>query len=556
MLRNKALAFGALITTLPGCYASHTIPLPGERYECGCRWTEELPSVEITCDSDGCEPETCVGTGCMETRTITGRVNPCTVFEGDANTVCDAACSDSAYYPNGAVVSGVRQGDGVYAGPGLCGSDGVPPREFFFPEVPVDAVRRGQVVAELSSLSLSVEGLGSTDTFEPIDGTPVVIQGGSCEITSCPLSINMFRVAVPSTVSLDGHAVDSLEINLAEGGMSQAEADGLGSWRLLGTSPESRELALEFDGSIAGEGVEGEFSWDRPLTMPDDGPGGELDLARTSPDPHMRFTGVIRDTIELMDGTVLNAELEADIYVRFFSGAPVPRAMMDVVGMSSEPLLALDGSESYDTLGSPIAEYQWLAISADDELLLAEGVRTGIPKSAVTALEEDGYRLCLRVRDGDGDFDTTCVGDETFIEVPGIPKLTCPEYMLTQASSAQFRDIVEAAGLTHAIEFTQDVTWLIPSNSAFKKVHPKILAHLLGDEEAAAEFVFSHMLVGGHSWKAITAGQVDLDNNAAQFNVELSGAALAPHLTVPDGRCGKNRVHRIATAVSPGVLAP
>lgn len=556
MPKPKNFAICALLSLLPGCYASHTIPLPGERYECGCSWTEELPSVEIRCDSDGCDPETCVGTGCVETRTVTGRVNPCTVFATDANTICDAACSDPAYFPNGAIIGGERQGAGIYAGPGLCSTGGIPPREFYFPEVPADAVRNGMVVAELSTLELSVEGLGATGEFAPIDGTPVVIQGGTCEFGSCPLSVNLFEIAVPPSVSLDGHAVDSLEINLADGTPGQAEVDGAGGWRLLGTSPESRALQLEFYGAIAGETVEGEFAWERPPAMVADGPGGVIDLSRTAPDPHMRFTGVIRDSITLLDGTVLAAEVTADIYVRFFSGAPVPRAMMDTVGSSTEPLLVLDGSESYDSLGSPLTEYQWLAISPDAELLLAEGVRAGLPKSAVAALEEEGYELCLRVRDGGGEFDTTCVGDPSFIEKPGLPKLTCPEFMLAPASSGRFRELVAAAGLTDAMADLDGVTWLVPNNAAFDKLHPKVWAHLLEDEDAAADVVLSHLLPGAHDWKSVAAGTVDLSTNFAQLQSPLNGGDLEDQVTIPDGGCGKNSVHRINTVVVPGALKP
>jgi len=545
-----------------GCYASHTIPLPGERYECICQWTSELPDVTFMCEPDDtgrleCEPRSCFGTSCVERFDRTSRVNPCTVFEGDPDNVCDAACSDPTYFPTFSTVTGERVGSGTYAGPGLCSSDDVPPREFFFPEVPVDAVRNGFVVADRSTLELNVEGLGNTGVFQPVDGTPVAVQGGACEGVRCPLSINELRLEIPTGVTLDGTAVDSLAIRLAGAAWDAAEADGAGQWRLLGVSAETSVLPLEFFGSVGGETVEGTFSWEQPPAMPDEGPGGGIDLRRISPDPHMHFEGTIRDTIELDDGSVLNAVLTADIFVRFFSGAPVPGVMMAMadVGSTMEPLVVLDGSESYDMLGSAIVDYQWLAIRGDEELRFARGIRTFLPEAMVEWWHEHGYELCLRVHDGEGLFDTTCEGNDGFMNVPDLPEPTCPEVAFTPAMTTRFRELVETAELGLLFEEIQGVTWIIPSDEAFAKASENELKKLFADKKLAEQFVLSHGLLGNYEWKEILGNGVDLSKNLAGKKAEMKGNELGNDIRIPDVPCGKgDRVHRIGRTLTPSLL--
>ncbi len=551
----KRAALCAIVVGTPACYASHTIPLPGERYQCECTFTEELPDADVTCAPDDtgsweCEPSVCVGPGCIETRTHAATIHPCTVFAGDPTGVCDAACADSRFFPTSVTVSGVRRGAGSYSGPGLCGTDGPPPREFFFPDVPVDAVRNGWVVASMSTLELTVEGLGSTGVFEPVDATPVAIQGGACEGLSCPLAINSFRIEVPEGVTLDGNSVDSLTIRLAGGApWGAAEADGAGQWRLLGTTADNSALPLEFFGSIAGNTEEGDFLWERPPASVADGPGGDIDLRRTAPDPHMRFTGTIRDTIELESGEVLAAEVVADIYVRFISGAPVPRAMMSDVGMATGPL-TLDGSNSYDTLGAAIAEYQWLVKAGSDERRIATGIRAAVARPIVATYREQGYEVCLRAYDGDGFFDDVCEGDMNFIEEPGLPEPTCPEVILTPASSDRFRALVSAAGLDQELEQYAGVTWLVPTDAAFDEIKPEKLEAMLGDPESALEFVLSQAVEGVYSWEELST-QPSERWTLAGTKLTLDPSILEDLIRLPDQDCPDGTTHHVGTIANP-----
>ncbi|MBL8943484.1 MAG: hypothetical protein JNK45_10065, partial [Myxococcales bacterium] len=378
-VRSAAL-LGLLLQT--GCYLSHTIPLEGERYACECVWNQLLPTATFEAGDDGLTFMPCASIDCFEPVTSVGDISPCTTFETDPETVCAQACGDPLFAPP--FLTGYAVTLAIHEDAGWCSTLDDPPRTFFFPEVPADAVRHGRVVAELSSLRLSIAGVGSTEVIQPVDGTAVTIQGGTCDgSTPCALSINDAQIRVDGPVTFEGHTLDGLSLSIADAMIASAQVvpapSPPHSWRLLGDSTATSTMSWEFFGSVDGVTQEGGLEWVQPLTAPEDGPGGDFDLRRGAPDPHMRFTGVLRDTLMLDDGSSLDVTIEADVFVRFFSGAPIPSMRAVDTGGAMEPLL-LDGSASYDELGASIVDYLWLVRQPDGvETVIAHGVRAVLP---------------------------------------------------------------------------------------------------------------------------------------------------------------------------------
>src|SRR5689334_4087679 len=123
------------LTALSGCYASHTIPLEGERYACGCRYCPIVSDIEVMCDLADADCDITVGTGPCHLP-IHATIRPCTVFEGDPDAICPDACP--AFTPWGTTFEDVTPA--TYAASGWCSTGDVPPRTFFYPEIPADAV--------------------------------------------------------------------------------------------------------------------------------------------------------------------------------------------------------------------------------------------------------------------------------------------------------------------------------------------------------------------------------------------------------------------------------
>lgn len=548
---NTAVRSAALLGLVlhTGCYLSHTIPLEGERYACQCAWTQLVPTADIECDSDGCTFTPCASIDCFEEVHSIGSVRPCTTFETDPEYICAEACADPRFAPPLTTESEVLLAE--YASAGWCSTLDDPPRTFFFPEVPADAVRHGRVVAELSSLRLSIAGVGTTEVIQPVDGTPVTIQGGTCDgSTPCALSINDAQIRVDGPVTFEGHTLDGLSLSTAEGMIASAQVvpapSPPHSWRLLGDSTATSTMSWEFFGSVDGATQEGGLEWVQPLTAPEDGPGGDFDLRRGAPDPHMRFTGVLRDTLMLDDGSSLDVTIEADVFVRFFSGAPIPSMRAVDTGGAMEPLL-LDGSASYDDLGAAIVDYLWLVRQPDGvETVIAHGVRAVLPPGAYASLPQ-GSELCLQVTDADGLYDKGCTA-LTPKPDPTVPPPDCFESGTTTVGGWRFGDLIELAGLRDWIATKNHITVLVPSDAAIAAAFggggPK-------DAAEAEQFVLTHVLEGRHAIADIRNGKVDLSKNYAGLAVAVAPKDVAEQATIPDVDCldGEGVTHRVGLSL-------
>ncbi|MBK6919756.1 MAG: fasciclin domain-containing protein [Deltaproteobacteria bacterium] len=552
--RRSARAITSLcagVTIVSGCYASHTLPLEGERYACQCQWTQLIPHVDWDCDEDGCRPEPCGGTDCFDELVTMGGIRPCTTFEGDPTAVCEAACADPRFAPD--VTTETEVLSASYASVGWCSTLDDPPREFFFPEVPADAVRHGHVVAELSTLQLTIDGIGTTAEIHPVDGTPVTIQGGNCDAPpGCELSINDIRVEIAGPVDIAGHTLDGLVLTNVESMVTSARVlpnpAAPDAWDLLADTPEHSELPLQFLAGLDGAENSGPLAWRRPLAAPDDGPGGAFDLRRGSLDPHMTFTGVLRDSVALDDGSTLEVTLDADIYVRFFSGAPVPRMAVVDTGVAMGPLV-LDGSGTYDDLGAPASDFRWYLLDGEgNREIIAHGIRAVLPRAVMAELDPDKTRLCLRAADDDGLYDEVC-SELAPISDPSVPPPDCRESGTTLTGAWRFGELVEFAGLGGWLASKQGITVLVPSDEAiaahFGKDGPK-------DAEAAGEFVLTHVLEGRHSAKDLRQGAVDLSKNLAGLNVTTKPSDVADATELPDVDCwdGGGVTHRVAITLT------
>ena len=558
----------AALSVVAGCYESHTLPLDGERWTCRCHWTVQLPEIDFECEIPigGGDPEcgimTGVGTGSLTTHDVFETIHVCTTFadpSDDPAYVCNDACSDPQFQPFGTVGSEVVEDESSYLDHGQCSTGDDPPFTYIFPSVPADAVRNGQVVAELSTLELTVEGEGTTPVVHPVDGTPVSIQGGNCGSGRCPLSITNARVEIAEDVALGDFTLLGLNMQLsgalpfgAEVRADPSELDD--SWELLATTPENSVMPWEFLAAIDGldEVVPGTFDWEHPIAVPDDGPGGPFNLRPSSPDKFMMFRGIVRDEFALAEDDIRDLTLVAEIVVRFFSGAPVPDM---AIGRATEGLI-VDAGGTTDDLGGPAEDYEWLAMAGDIELLLARGKRAFLTNGMVRALQRANLEICLRVHDTDGMYDTVCRGKET-PEEPTDDEPRCPEIGLTPAGGSRFHALAVAAGVEDLLYQVDNVTWLVPLDDAFKDVSDEEFYKLLEPEQrdAAKRVVLAHVLNGRHDLQDLLKG-VNLDDNLAGEKVDVDSQSIGESARVFDVDCLGGTVHLVGRLLPTSFLSP
>ena len=550
-----------------GCYASHIIPLKGERYECLCQYEVAIPCADLSAtvgfdDDDGSVEFECSVFG-GSTSLVTSRPKPCREDEHDPDEVCELECAANAPF-------GTEEAAGVsgeYLGQGICSDE----EGYYwpFPEVPIDAVRNGRVVPEASEFSIRIVGPDVDASSGPIspNSTIVSISGSPCAgsgVGPCEGTVTDGRIETDS-FSLEGRSAAGMWMQFSNQWPMQVAAGTPSEWRFRLGSPDAPTVEFEIYG-ITGLGdldaVPGSFEWE-DTTL-----GGEIDLNRGTVDKFMTITGSARGQLEDDAGNVYEATLEGSFYVRFISGAPLPvgavgRATgeLTATGSSAEPMVVLDGSESWDELGASIVAHEWIAYLPESPslpVLIGKGERVQLPLAHWMELVDSGVeplsgassygRVCLRVRDGDQMRDETCfepgyVPPPPSPNDPGVPMLGCGEAIRGLPYLAQFAELLDASDLGGYAGQFPDATWIVPTDSA---IDDKLFRLLLrpSAKERLNEFVANHLF----------AGAVPLDYlHVLEHSESMSGYAvesnLADDIVVHDMPCSGGSFIQVSRSV-------
>lgn len=527
MLHTKLGSIGVMIlasVALAGCYESHVPELPGERYECDCRYT-----VSTACES----PFSCVSEG----HRFRPGIHPCVTFVDDPETVCAAACGNPAYTPEG--TTGVEVTRATYSGSAMCGNEDEPGGEtYIYPDIPDMATRRGFVVGELSTFEASIDGIGSSGVVNLVDDTEVAISGAIGEVGDSDFQIRSARfTAMPFSIG-DREATNvTLELNDAGSiGTYHHEpevepAPFVDSWQLA----PSAEMTLDFTGDIAGfvppsGGESGiEVTWNNAH--------GPAQLYFTAPEQFMRFTGSMDRLWDSGDG-LRNIHVEGDFYVRFFSGHPFALMAAAEDGSGS---LVLDGRGSFDQLGGTLDHYDWLIRRPTGPSIVAQGPWAVIPRPVWQMIREDkDAQLCLQIKDNDLMVDEKCLGVGSFPPPPTIPSdPPCGDLATTFPDSQRFGTLLIESGLLPYLEKFGKITVLVPNDKAMSDMSDQEYESLRDpkNKDQLQKFVlnqfWSGRIPGKDLWQlyqlpTLGGGQVD--------------PGKPENVTIPDVDCGDNGV--------------
>lgn len=521
------LAF-AMLT--PGCFSSHLLPTEGERYTCTCEWNLCIP-IDPCARYD--DMHRCIelrtGLPCLAgvppERHLTFPCSPVLFPTDETRTgFCDEFCRDRAPAPAFAGSAGRALGPATHLGPGVCSESGDPSRIYFEPVVPTNAIRRGRVVPELSSVRMDLLGIG-TAVVTPDDTGEIFIQGGGCDTDTCPMWLNFFNVFLP-TFSLDGREVldghagmaGALDIFAAEqwDGRYTAQPVRPDTWELF---DPVMPLPIELTGivpSLAPSRVRVSFaSWGHDMFDRDVLPGrvsaippferltAEIDIRRNAlPHPFIQLIGRAVADFDLADG-MHTAVVDFDVHYQFFDGSPHTMAL--IVGSPSDSNeIVLDGRETWVDVGGPVVDYYWTAADRDPpirlgagepaarQLLFALGPLASVPRTTIEGLRAQGLdRICLRAVDSGGLYSETCGSPEQIgVWPPDLPPPGCADVGLSTPDTTDFRTLLDGAGWTEYVNtYPGLITLIVPTNEMVATLPPGYRREVFVNPAVRARYV-------------------------------------------------------------------
>jgi hypothetical protein len=381
---------------------------------------------------------------------------------------------------------------------------------FVEPHVPNDAIRNGRLDPALSTVDLNVEGIGALNgihltnppDLEGRHSSRIAVRVGGCDRgADCTMEINSMSALFPASFALGDHMASGLALRFA------GTPTGLPAFGKVNRTPElpsdnwellpDRWLPLELTGHVDTNRLAASADWTNagPLA---ERPHGAFSVRRGS-DKFIDVEGTIRQLVDHGDG-MTNVSLVARLHYVFYGGAPVPDMAVATSPLSSEHVV-LDGTPTWDDLGGTpylgnALAYQWLTEDDYGQLgIIGFGPRAQLPRAEYRALLSESKRICLRVYDIDGHYDTVCRLPVPLPPVdPGIPSPGSGDVALTPATTQTYNRIVGTAGVFSNLNKAPKVTMLVPRDGSFKNMTPERLKTLTTNKQAAAEFVARHVI--------------------------------------------------------------
>ena len=200
--------------------------------------------------------------------------------------------------------------------------------------------------------------------------------------------------------------------------------------------------------------------------------------------------------------------------------------------------MLLDATGSWDEFGGPIRTYDWLAVNAVGEhALLGYGPRMLVPKAVIQSLSKQGYKeICVRVIDSDTHSTEGCFGFQDIGEwPPEAPPVDCVETSISSAMVSMYRELLERSQRLPALRNARNVTYLVPTNQAMRKLDPSVIKKLRNDAAFRNRFLDRHTRKGVLPWKEVAPRDVppvDVDRPCPEGMTHVVGA-LAPGATGP-----------------------
>ena len=595
---------GAMSLLLSGCYDA-LIELEGEQYYCECTYNQEI---ELGMDSDGfpctisCGIEPLGGCNAIDSipplTTVTDPPiiqTPCAeVVFPDPGVPCSAACEARR---NPFVECSTNVVSAIYEGSGTCWHGGSTEDDYVAPNIPVDAVRNGQLVPGMSTLNVTVTGIGSGVPV-PLDNGTITVQGGACPVgtVNCPFAITDMEVNAVAPVNFGGGwTADTLQLdnNLAmiveSTGTYTARVDNTGAapdtWVAetdTGLMPAcsgatfpfrvNAELTNVVGPSFSATAATLSFPWSDCTGGSDDGslgetmPTGAIDLR---PGTGAKFVTIVGSVDALVNVAqpgdppdLREAQLTLDLRFNFFSGA----AFVDAAFSDGDPdYVVVDGRGTTDILGSPgPLEYEWRARLTEHPLtdtnpvaILGYGAYTSVPRGIWDrhfASSPSSY-LCLFVRDVDGHRDEQCIKVDPNAQPvpPQAPLPGCGDTVVGPSGGLLFAQLVDPEvlemlnGLEHATVF-------LPTAEA---LGPDVVEYLTttATEQERATFILNHVYASAALDADEVAASLPEESTAASGNtITVNPAALSQDILLPDVDCGSgdtSRVHVVQTTLGP-----